>query len=239
MKNGAMMNRSAFLLASTAVAVAGTSAQAAGVPGGEQFVERRANFDEEAFRRIVGRPARIRQVVESVSFNPATLNNVKNTLNGLQFGFGYPQDAIVVALANHGPSMAFAYDDAMWQKYGIGAFFKIADASGKPVTSNVYYPSKSTDDASASPDDEHGMYQDTSLETLQRRGLVVLACHTAIEEQARKLVASGIVSGATPTDVADDLLTHLIPGSVVVPSMVATIAVLQATYGYTYLNVTF
>jgi hypothetical protein len=37
-------------------------------------------------------------------------------------------------------------------------------------------------------------------------------------------------------DVAADILTNLIPGTVVVPSMVATIAVLQATYHYTYLT---
>ncbi len=33
----------------------------------------------------------------------------------------------------------------------------------------------------------------------------------------------------TATDVAGDILTHLIPGALVVPSMVATIAVLQST----------
>jgi hypothetical protein len=36
--------------------------------------------------------------------------------------------------------------------------------------------------------------------------------------------------------VADDILTHLIPGAVVVPSMVATIAVLQTQYRYSYLS---
>ncbi len=234
------MKRSAFLLTSSAVAVAGASAHTAGVPGGTQLVERGADFDEEGFRRSVGRAARIRQVVESVSFNPATLNNVKNTLNGLHFGFGYPDDAIAVALANHGPSMAYVFDDAMWQKYRIGEFFKITGAAGAAVASNIYYPAKSTYDPTASPDDEHGMYQDTSLEMLQRRGVIVLACHTATEEQARKLVANGFApTGAAPADVADDLLMHLIPGAIVVPSMVATIAVLQATYAYTYLNVTF
>ena len=43
----------------------------------------------------------------------------------------------------------------------------------------------------------------------------------------------------TGPDVADDILTHLIPGAVVVPSMVATVAVLQAKYHYTYAALTF
>ena len=80
------------------------------------------------------------------------------------------------------------------------------------------------------------MYQDVSIETLQRRGLIVLTCHTAVEEQARALVNKGFAPGMTPSDVADDILTHLIPGAVVVPSMVATIAVLQARYHYTYIS---
>jgi intracellular sulfur oxidation DsrE/DsrF family protein len=40
----------------------------------------------------------------------------------------------------------------------------------------------------------------------------------------------------TAGDVAGDILTHLIPGALVVPSMVATIAVLQNKYGYAYLT---
>ena len=30
-----------------------------------------------------------------------------------------------------------------------------------------------------------------SIEMLQRRGLIVLTCHTAVEEQARSLVSKG------------------------------------------------
>ena len=46
-------------------------------------------------------------------------------------------------------------------------------------------------------------------------------------------------AGMSPQDVATDILTHLIPGAVVVPSMVASIAVLQSKYRYTYATLTF
>lgn len=235
------MNRSTFLASSASLAAATATASAAtAVPGGTDLVERRANFDEAAFARLVGRPARIRQLVESVAFNPTTLNNVKNSLNGLEFGYAYPARDVAVVMANHGAATAYGLSDDMWAKYRLGEFYKILDATGAPLTKNVYYPAKSAFDPSASPDDPHGMYQDTSLETLQRRGVVVLACHTAIEEQSSKIVAQHFAPpGATPSEVADDLLTHLIPGAVVVPSMVATIAVLQAVYHYTYLTLTF
>lgn len=230
-----------FLMSSSALAIgAGTATADAAVPGGTALVERRADFDEAAFSRIVGRPAKIRQVVESIAFNPTTLGNIKNTLNGLQFGFGYAPSAIAVAMANHGASTAYVLSDAMWKKYRLAEFYKIPAQNGAALTANAYYPAKSGYDRQASPDDEHGMYQDTSIEMLQRRGLIVLACHTAIEEQSRKLVAQGFAPpGATPKDVADDLLTHLIRGALVVPSMVATIAVLQAEYHYTYLTLAF
>ncbi|HEY9085908.1 MAG TPA: hypothetical protein VIN40_08265 [Candidatus Tyrphobacter sp.] len=234
------MNRIAFLLSSASLATAGSAvSSAAEVPGGAHLVERAADFDAAAFARVVGRPARIRQLVESVAFKPTMLNNVKNAFNGLQFGFGYPADSIAIALANHGPSAAYGYADAMWRKYRIGEFFSIADANGVPLTANVYYPAKVPYRPGDDPDDVHGMYQDTSIEMFQRRGAVVLACHTAIEEQSRAIVAKGFApSGLQAQDVADDLLAHLVPGTVVVPSMVATVAVLQAVYHYTYLTLT-
>jgi intracellular sulfur oxidation DsrE/DsrF family protein len=162
---------------------------------------------------------------------------MKNALNGLQFGFGYSADAIVVALAGHGPSAVYAYADQIWVKYRLGEFFKLSDAAGAPVVSNMFLPRRASVDVRSDPDDAAGMYQDASIEMLQRRGVIVLACHTAIEEQARAIFTRGFAPAAlSSADVAADILTNLIPGTVVVPSMVAAIAVLQATYHYTYVT---
>jgi hypothetical protein len=234
------MNRSAFIAASAAIAAASPAVAqepAKNVPGGTHFVERKADFDADAFAKIVGRDAQIRQVYEAIAFKPTMLNNVKNSFNGLQFGYGYPAGAIAVALAPHGPSSSYAYTDYVWEKYKIGEFFDLKDAAGAPIASNAFLKRRAPVDRNADPDDDKGMYQDTSIEMLQERGLIVLTCHTAVEEQARSIVKKGLApSGMTPPQVADDILTHLIAGAVVVPSMVATIAVLQATYHYTYLT---
>jgi intracellular sulfur oxidation DsrE/DsrF family protein len=207
------------------------------VPGGTHRVERRADFDASNFADAVGRLAQIRQVYEAVSFQPGVLSSIKNSFNGLQFGFGYPAGAIAIALAGHGPSAAYGYSDYIWRRYRIGEFLKIVDAKGQRILTNVYLPARAPFDTSANPDDDSGMYQDASVEMLQRRGLIVLTCHTAVEEQARTLAATGFApTGMNAQDVANDILTHLIPGAFVVPSMVATIAVLQATYRYAYLT---
>ncbi|HEY1884315.1 MAG TPA: hypothetical protein VGG51_14900 [Candidatus Cybelea sp.] len=228
------MKRSVFLTGSATIAAA-TNAAAARIPGGEHFVVRRADFDETSFAATLGRPAAVRQVYEAVAFQPAVLGSIKNSLNGLQFGFGYPAGSLAIALAGHGASSAYSFSDYLWKKYRIGEFFKLKDADALPITSNVFLKSSAPFDPALDPDDEKGMYQDASLEMLQRRGTVILTCHTAVEGIARSLVRRGY-SGATTNAqaVADDILTHLIAGAVVVPSMVATLAVLQSTYRYAY-----
>ncbi len=228
------MNRASFLSSAT-IAAAATS-----VPGGSNFVERRANFDVAAFARAVNKPADIRQLWEAVAFHPAIFNNMKNGLNGLRFGFGYRPERISMVLAPHGPSSAYTYADEVWQKYRIGEAFGLKDAAGKAIDSNIFLRPPSAFLGTSDPDDPQSVYQDTSIATLQSRGVVVLTCHTAVEEQARTLVKNGFApAGMDASAVADDILTHLIPGAVVVPAMIAAIAELQQRYHYSYLTLTF
>lgn len=231
------MNRRVFLAASATAAVASgvEPALAKGVPGGSHFVERKASFNEEAWAAAVGRPAKVRQLWDLSHFNSGIWDNIKNSLNGLQFGFGFAPDAIATAWCGHGPSAAYAYSDYVWKKYRIGEFFGIKNAGGEAIATNVFLAPKSAFDANANPDDPNGMYQDTSVTMLQRRGVIVHTCHTAVEEQSRSLIRRGLApAGMSASAVADDILTHLIPGVHVVPSMDATIAVLQQLYRYTY-----
>jgi len=166
--------------------------------------------------------------------------NVRNTLNGLTFGFGYAPDRIAVAICPHGPSSSYGFSDYVWQKYKIGEAFKLKDVQGNSVTSNVFLKPDHPLNDSKDPSEPRGIFQDTSIETLQKRGVVFTTCHTAVEEQAHTLVRDGFApAGMGPQDVANDILTHLIPGSVVVPSMVGAIAVMQARYQYTYVTLTY
>ena len=235
------MKRSAFLAASASlVATSGVGEAATSVPGGTHLVVRKTDFDTAAFEAAANRSADVRQLWEAVSFHPALLNNIKNSLNGLQFGFGYAPERIATLVCGHGASSVYTYEDMLWSKYQLASALKLKDADGNPVTNNIYVASKSSLDPSADPDNPEGIYQDTSIAALRKRGVIFLACHTAIEEQARTLVKGGFApNGMQPADVANDILTHLIPGTVVVPSAVATIAVLQFKYKYAYTTLTF
>ncbi len=238
MKRSTFIGTTAAGAGSMTAAVAAMSCATDVVPGGTNLVERRANFDLAGFDRTLGRVVDYRLLYEAVTFVPSLLNNVKNSINGLQFGFDVDPVRIVTAIAGHGPSSTYAYSDAVIAKYHVGEYFGLKDpTTGEPLTKNIFLAKRATS-ASTDPDDEHGSYQDTSVEALQARGAIFLTCHTAVEEQARGIVKKGFApSGMTASDVAVDMLTHLIPGAVVVPSMVATIAVLQTKYHYAYLTI--
>jgi hypothetical protein len=236
------MNRGTFLFSSASLAALGAAPASAGesVPGGTHFVERRADFDEAAFSRLVGKPADVRIVVEAIAFHPQTFSNIKNALNGLQFGFGVPADRIAIAFAPHGASSAFTYTDYLWNKYKIGDFFKLKDDKGNAIASNTFLSPAADPNSSTDPDDPKSIYQDTSIQTLQKRGVLFFTCHTAVEEQARGLVKAGSApSDMSASQVADDMLTHLIPGTHVVPSMMAAIMMLQQRYHYGFQTLTF
>lgn len=234
------MNRGTFLASSVSLAaLAQAPAAAQTIPGGTHYVERAADFNPAAFAAAVNR-GDVRMVWEQVAFHPQVLANVKNALNGLQFGFGHQPAQIAMAMANHGASSVYAYTDALWSKYRLADALKLKDAAGNPVTSNVFLSPPKPVDAHADPDSANSLYQDTSVQTLQARGVVFLTCHTAVEEQLRMLVQGGYgPAGMTASEVAADILTHLIPGAIVVPSMVAAIAVLQQRHHYAYITPTF
>ena len=206
-----------------------------------QLVWKASEWKLAEFRKLVSDPARVKQVYDVVQIGDGKfLNNIKNSLNGLRFGFGIAEGEIKIAAALHGPANMLNYDDYIWEKYQIGEWLKIIDpANGKPALKNLFYNSKiglKRDTDAKNPDDLDSIYQDTSMQGLQSRGAQFLSCHTALEEQVRVLISHRILS-QSPEDVVKDMLAHTLPGVLVVASMVAAIALLQAEGHYTYITV--
>jgi intracellular sulfur oxidation DsrE/DsrF family protein len=168
------------------------------------------------------------------------LNNIKNALNGLHFGFGIPEQQIKIVAALHGSANMLNYDDFIWNKYQIRAWLKLNDPpTGQPAMKNPYYASKAgtpltfnTDD----PNNPDSLYQDTSIQALQHRGVKLLSCHTATEEQARTLIKHNNLA-QQPEVIVKEMLAHALPEVLVVPSMVAAIALLQTDGHYSYITV--
>jgi intracellular sulfur oxidation DsrE/DsrF family protein len=206
-----------------------------------QLVWKPSEWKLAEFQKLVNDPARIKQVYDIVQIDDGRfLNSIKNSFNGLQFGFGIPEGQIKIVAGLHGPANLLNYDDYVWQKYQIGEWLKMTDpATGKPAVKNLFYNSKvglKRESAAKDPDDLDSIYQDTSMQALQSRGAQFLSCHTALEEQVRVLISHSKLS-QSPEDIVKDMLAHTVPGVLVVASMVAAIALLQAEGHYSYITV--
>ncbi len=206
---------------------------------GAQLVATTSTLNDSDFKALVKKPARIKQVYDIIPIGGGGfLNNIKNSLNGLHYGFGIPNDQIQVVAALHGPSNMLNMDDYVWKKYKLGEWLKVTDPkTGKPAERNIYYPSKfNLKYPSHSPDSLDSLYQDKSVQALQHRGVQFLCCHTAAEEQSRKLIKlRGLKQ--KPEELVADWLSHIHPGVMVVAAQVAAIALLQTEGNYSYITV--
>ena len=206
-----------------------------------QLVWKTADWKTAAFRALTEEQARIKQLYDITKIaEGGFLNNIKKSLNGLHFGFGIPDKQVKIVAALHGPANMLNCDDYVWNKYQVGQWLNIIDpVTGNSAVRNIFYPSKNGLSGPAvlkDPNDPGAIYQDTSVEALQSRGVQFLACHTATEEQARVLVRRNNLS-QSPESVVNDMLAHTVPGVLVVAARVAAIALLQAEGRYTYTTV--
>ena len=208
-----------------------------------QLVWKTSQWKLASFEELLREQARVKQLFDITQVeNGASLAKVKNSLNGLHFGFGVPVDQIRVIGGLHGPANLLNYDDSMWSKYKIGAWLKINDPkTGQPAVRNPFYQSALNEEAariaaSTDPNDESSPLQDASMQGLQRRGVRFLSCHTALEEQVRQLIKHYNLSEA-PETIVRDMLAHTVPHVLVVASMVSAIALLQIEGRYSYQTV--
>ena len=221
-------------------AAVGLAALAAmgGKPAEAQLVYQRGDWNIKEFDELLRVPARAKQVYDVVPIGEGMfLKNIKNSLNGLHFGFGIPTGQIRILAGLHGPANLLNYDDYVWQKYRIGEWLKESEPdTGKPALRNPYYPSKAAKNGSRDPNDENSIYQDVTVQGLQARGVKFLSCHTALEEQARALRGHWKLT-QPPEEIVKDMLAHVHSGVLVVASMVASLVLLQSEGHYTYLKV--
>ncbi len=205
-----------------------------------QLVWKSSQWKLPEFRKLIENPASVKQVVNVTMMGDGKfLNGIKNSLNGLCYGFDVPKENIKIVAALHGPANMVNYDDYVWSKYQIGEWLEVTDPeTGKPAVRNIFHPAKHALDAAAfakDPSDHDSVYQEMSVQALQARGVQFLSCHTATEEQARGLIEHKKLT-QSPEEIVDDLLAHTVPEVLVVASMVAAIALLQTHGHYSYLN---
>jgi hypothetical protein len=212
-------------------------------PAEAQLVWSTAEWKLASFEGLLHEKARVKQLFDITRVEDgASLAKVKNSLDGLHYGFGVPVDQIKIICGMHGQANLLCYDDYVWNQYKIGAWLEIHDPqTGQPAVRNPYYFSKLTEDAAhitaaMDPSAENSPLQDGSMQGLQRRGVRFLSCHTALEEQVRQLIKHDNLP-EDPETIVRDMLAHTVPNVLVVASMVSAIALLQCEGGYSYVVV--
>lgn len=124
-------------------------------------------------------------------------------------------------------SIALAFNDAMWAKYGLGEYLGLKDASGTPYTHNVFNRPTANDlhlvmQALQAPNIPAFAAEAPAIgiESLQRMGTTFLLCANALGGWCEELAVRG--KGKAP-DVMKELSANMLAGVVVVPAMVIAI----------------
>lgn len=181
-------------------------------------------WDHEAAAEILSYRGRPSQVWENSDIAAAWPGLMRESLNGQVFAHHNP-DFLSVS-ATHGSAHLALFNQDMWDTYDL------AGKTGGVATRNIFIVEK----RGVSPADDHenvaGFYgaMNNNIISLQRRGAVFVACHDSIHAIARGLQAKAMKD---PDVIAADLTNNLIPGAVLVPSVVAFLAELQRA-GFTY-----
>ena len=162
--------------------------------------------------------------------NGMGLLHVRNYLNTLRdtYHVSHPQATAVVSL--YGGTTLLAFNDAMWQKYGIGTTLKVMDGTNSPATANVFNAAPAgaaTMNLTGAP---IPLPSDTSISALQARGAVFILCNNAFNLWMGLLGGGGEKSAA----MRKEFEANMLPGVFLVPAMV--VAVNQAQmHGCTYM----
>ncbi len=223
-------------------AAAGIAAMAAPALAAKETdpVYKTGDWKMASFQQLLKKDYEVKQLYDTTAVDDGNVfDHMVNSLNGLQFGFGIPAERIKLVGAFRALATVLNYDDAMWEKYRIGETQKVNDPkTGKPATRNIFAASKYGNPPrypSTDPNSDDSAFQDASIQALQARGVQFLACHMAIYYHAHRMVKQ-LKLQQTADEVRQDLAAHLLPGVLVVPSMVSAIAMLQSKGQFTYLR---
>jgi len=161
-------------------ALRGAAALGAAVAAGLVTSARAHNLQpaefQDAYEAAVGGPALHYQLYQFVNIqNPIVWQNIRNGLNGSQFSYGEPPGSLKVAVQCYATANIATYNDAIWEKYQLGAKHGVVDpATEQPATRNIFYPRTTTGGSDLPPSDPQSLWNDSGMVGLMERGVTFL-----------------------------------------------------------------
>ena len=152
------------------------------------------------------------------------LRHVHAYLDTWREAYGVGEHEVNVAFALYGHTTPWGLTDAMWEKYKLGAAIGITDSTtNAPLIRNWFaHPRAGDPVGDGTPD--------SSMESLQRRGVVFLLCNNALKRWSGRLEKGGM---GTAADIHADLRAHALPGVVIVPDvLIAMTKAFERRFGY-------
>jgi len=118
--------------------------------------------------------------------------------------YGIPEAQHSIAVITHGVAIQGLLSNDVWQKYALGAFYKVNDPkTGAPAARNIYL----------TPQD--GEPPEAAVSSLTKRGVVFVVCNVALKNLSKRLTAAG----GSPDTMHDELAAGLVDGAVLVPDV--------------------
>ena len=139
-----------------------------------------------------------------------------NYLDVYESAYGARPADVSAVIGVHGSALPIALNDGAWEKYDLGKRINVNDPATKEhAKKNIF--------AVGGP---------ISIDTVIRRGVVLLVCNVALTLTAKSLATARSLPEA---EVYADLKGSLIPGAVLVPGLVVAINRAQQK-GFTYVR---
>jgi hypothetical protein len=192
------------------------------------ILEHRDQWDAEALDAVLHYASGPKQSWDVIDIAGPWLNVMRNSMNAEVWSFRHP-DFLCVS-ATHGTAQLALYDDAMWEKYDL------AKIAGGKITRNSFVSAPAAELDPKDFQNPNGPFSPAanSIQGLQRRGAVFLACHNAAWELSARLVAADVNPDKLSADtLCAELTNHLIPDVVMTPGSVGTLVEL-AKAGFAY-----
>lgn len=182
------------------------------------ILDDRSQWDADALDAVLHYAGGPKQAWDNTSYKGQWLGVMANSMNAQIWSFRHP-DFLCVS-ATRGSAQVGLYDQAMWEKYGFAMM--LSEPTNRLLKAK---PASSLDPADYQNHKGPFSPAAVSIEGLQKRGLVFLACHNAVWALAGHLIATGANPDKLDIEqLCAELTNHFVPGVILTPGAVGTLA---------------